>query len=54
MAGKQAVNHRANELGLSFNLSQLKDITNMLKTLADKQSLTLKDVDNILSSYHCQ
>lgn len=54
LAGKQAVNHRANELGLSFNLSQLKDITHKLKTLADKQSLTIEDVDNILYSYRCQ
>lgn len=35
-------------------MSQLKDITHKLKTLADKQSLTIEDVDNILYSYHWQ
>ncbi len=52
LTGKNSVAHRALQLGLNLENLQIKAITQTIKTLADKEKLTLENVDEILYSYH--
>ncbi len=48
LTGWHAIAHRASELGLELNELQLRAFTQQIKALADRQDLTLADVDRIL------
>lgn len=52
LTGKQAITYRANQLGLNFEPHQIQAITQEIKSLADQRSLTVEDIDQILSSFH--
>ena len=52
LTGWNAVRSRAEQLGLALSDSQLKDLTNRIKTLADAHALTLEQVDSLLRSEH--
>lgn len=51
LTGRHTVAHRANQLGLNLNPTQIQFITQHIKGLADKHKLTLEDIDGILQSY---
>ncbi|MGB0387797.1 MAG: homocitrate synthase [Ardenticatenaceae bacterium] len=48
LTGWNAVRHRAEQLGLQLDESQLRSLTQHIKTLADEGGLTLDDVDALL------
>lgn len=48
LTGWNAVRHRAEQLGLNLDETQLRSLTRHIKTLADDGSLTLDDVDALL------
>ena len=52
LTGRHALANRANQLGLDLDKYQIKIITEKIKSLADQQELTLKNVDEILSSFN--
>ena len=51
LTGKNSIAHRALQLGINFDNSQMQAITQTIKTLADREKLTPKNVDDILYSY---
>ena len=50
LTGKNSINHRAIQLGLNLDNFQIQAITQTIKNLADRQQLTLENVDEILFS----
>jgi homocitrate synthase len=48
LTGWNAVKHRADQLGLSLDVTEIKEITRHIKVLADERALTLEDVDAML------
>ena len=52
LIGHHAVAHRAYQLGLHLNPTQIQGITQAIKTLADDQTLTVETVDQLLNSYN--
>ena len=52
LTGWNVIRHRAEQLGLELSDDQVKQITEMVKTLSDKYSLTLDDVDSLLHIAH--
>jgi homocitrate synthase len=50
LTGRHAISHRALQLGLSFNQTQIQSVTQMIKALADRQVLTPEMVDQILTA----
>ncbi len=48
LTGWHAIAHRAHELGLQLDELQLRALTQQIKDLADRQAVTLADVDRIL------
>ncbi|MEB3342361.1 homocitrate synthase [Okeania sp.] len=52
LAGKNSIAHRANELGLNLETFHIQAITQKIKTLAEKENITVDNVDEILYSYH--
>jgi len=52
LTGKNSIAHRALQLGLNLKTFQIQAITQTIKTLADREKLTLENVDEILYSYH--
>jgi homocitrate synthase len=51
LTGKNAIQHRAKELGLHFGDSQLREITQEIKRLADSGPLTVEHLDEILRGW---
>jgi homocitrate synthase len=51
LTGWNAVKARADQLGLSLSDSQVKNLTQHIKVLADERMLTLDDVDNLLRAW---
>ncbi|HVN82673.1 MAG TPA: homocitrate synthase, partial [Terriglobia bacterium] len=51
LTGKNAIQHRAKELGLQFGDSQLREITLEIKRLADTGPLTIEQLDEILRGW---
>ena len=51
LTGKNAIQHRAKELGLHFGDSQLREITLEIKRLADTGPLTIEQLDEILRGW---
>ena len=51
LTGKNAIQHRAKELGLHFGDSQLREITLEIKRLADAGPLTIEQLDEILRGW---
>lgn len=54
LTGWNAVRHRAEQLGLEFSDTQVKEITAHIKALSDEQALTLDDVDSLLRRIHIE
>jgi homocitrate synthase len=54
LTGWNAVRHRAEQLGLEFSDTQVKEITEHIKALSDEQALTLDDVDSLLRRIHVE
>ena len=52
LTGWNVIRHRAEQLGLDLTDDQVKHITEMIKALSDKHSLTLDDVDTMLHITH--
>ncbi len=52
LTGKNSIAHRAHQLGLNLEFFQIQAITKTIKTLAERDKLTLENVDEILFSYH--
>ena len=52
LTGWNVIRHRAEQLGLNLTDDQVKHITEMIKALSDKHSLTLDDVDTMLHITH--
>ena len=52
LTGWNAVRSRAEQLGLELSDEQIKQITEKIKVLSDKNPLTLDDVDNLLQNGH--
>ncbi|MEM1172190.1 MAG: homocitrate synthase [Cyanobacteria bacterium P01_H01_bin.35] len=52
LTGKNSIAHRAHQLGLNLENFQLQAITQTIKNLADREKVTLENVDEILFSYH--
>ncbi len=50
LMGCHAIANRASQLGLDFDSFQIQVITQKIKALADRQQLTLENVDEILRS----
>ncbi len=48
LTGWNAINHRAKELGLSLDDTQVKWVTEQVKTLSDGHPISLDDVDHLL------
>jgi homocitrate synthase len=48
LTGWNAVQHRAEQLGVALNQAQARHITQQVKILADEQVLTLDDIDRLL------
>lgn len=48
LTGWNALRHRADQLGLDLDDSQLKELTGRIKAMADQHPLTLDDVDGYL------
>ncbi|NEQ38798.1 MAG: homocitrate synthase [Okeania sp. SIO3I5] len=51
LTGKNSIAHRAYQLGLNLETFQIQAITQTIKTLADREKITLENVDEILCSY---
>ncbi|MGD1703300.1 homocitrate synthase [Dapis sp. BLCC M229] len=52
LTGKNGIAHRAHQLGLNLESFQIQAITQTIKNLADREKVTLENVDEILFSYH--
>ncbi len=52
LTGKNSIAHRAHQLGLNLETFQIQAITQTIKNLADREKVTLENVDEILFSYH--
>ncbi|NES70687.1 MAG: homocitrate synthase, partial [Okeania sp. SIO2D1] len=50
LTGKNSIAHRALQLGLNLDNFQIQAITQTIKNLADRQKMTLENVDKILLS----
>ncbi len=51
LTGRAAIARRAQELGLSFGEEELHRLTHHIKALADKNQLTLEELDHVLSGW---
>jgi homocitrate synthase len=51
LTGRNAIQHRALELGLHFGDSQLREITQEIKRMADSGPLTIEQLDELLRSW---
>ena len=51
LVGWNAVKHRAEQIGLQLEDSQIKQVTQEIKRLSDHHPLTLDDIDSLLFSY---
>ncbi|HVO41120.1 MAG TPA: homocitrate synthase [Aggregatilineales bacterium] len=51
LTGWNAIRGRANELGLALTDDQVKEATQHIKTMADRQVLDMQDVDEILRTW---
>jgi homocitrate synthase len=49
LTGWRAIEHRSEELGLTLDDHAIKEATHRIKTRADKEKLSLQDVDGILN-----
>lgn len=54
LTGWNAINHRAEQLGIQLSVEQSKEITTKIKALSDTQPLTLDDVDTLLRNFQDQ
>ena len=52
LTGKHSITYRAHQLGLNIETFQIQAITQAIKSLADRNKVTLENVDEILFSYH--
>ena len=52
LTGKNSITYRAHQLGLNIETFQIQAITQAIKSLADRNKVTLENVDEILFSYH--
>ncbi|MEM9923581.1 MAG: homocitrate synthase [Cyanobacteria bacterium P01_D01_bin.50] len=51
LTGSHAITHRVNQLGLNLDSTQIQEITQEIKVLAEQKDLTLEEVDEILLSH---
>ena len=51
LTGKNAIQNRAQELGLHFGDTQLREITQEIKRLADAGPLSTRQLDDLLRSW---
>jgi homocitrate synthase len=52
LTGHNAVRNRAQQLGITLNDAQIRQVTEQVKTLSDEKALTMDDVDRLLRT--CQ
>jgi homocitrate synthase len=50
LTGWNAIHYRADQLGLNLTDQQVKDVTEMVKFMADDHQITLDEVDSLLSN----
>jgi homocitrate synthase len=50
LTGWNAIRYRADQLGLTLDEAEIKQITEQIKIMSDQQMLTLEDVDRLLYS----
>ena len=51
LTGRNAVQDRAEQLGLKIDQKALTDVTQHIKSMADHKRLTLSDVDELLAEW---
>ena len=52
LTGIHSITDRSHQLGLNIETFQIQAITQAIKSLADRNKVTLENVDEILFSYH--